>query len=460
MYNNGTTEHWSSSSVFYHIYPLGCFGAPTKNNFSSSVVPRLKEIAKWLPHLKKLHINAIYLGPVFESSAHGYDTADYFKVDRRLGDNQTLKEMVALLHKNDMRVILDGVFNHVGRDFFAFRDLQDKGVNSSYRDWFANIDFSKHSPYGDIFTYAGWNGNFDLVKLNLQNPAVPDYLIKAVDYWIENFKIDGLRIDTADCVDINFLQQLSSHCKAKQPNFWLMGEVIHGDYAHWVNVKALDSVTNYECYKGIYSSLDDKNYFEIAYSLNRQFGDNGIYKHFLPYSFVDNHDVNRLTSNLTNPKHVFPAYCLLFTIPGIPSIYYGSEWGISGCRTQNDDKALRPAIDPTTISIDPAYKDLPGYIAKLSQIRLGSSALQIGSYRQIFVGHEQFAFLRETEMERVLVIVNSSKSKTDMLISELPDSFRTAADLISGDQYHIKQGKLYLPELPPAAGNILRIELG
>ena len=448
---------WISKSVFYHIYSLGCFGAPSKNDFSSPPNPRLKEMEKWLPHLKNLHITALYLGPLFESTAHGYDTADYYQVDRRLGDNQTVRELIALLHENNINVILDGVFNHVGRDFFAFKDLLRNGQNSGFFNWFSGIDFSRQSPFGDAFAYEGWNGNFDLVKLNLQNPAVCDHLFNAVDLWMTDFQIDGLRIDAADCVDLSFLQKLTARCKTRNSDFWIMGEIIHGDYAHWVNAGAMDSVTNYECYKGLYSSHVEHNYFEIAYSLNRQFGSQGLYRNFFPYSFVDNHDVNRLLSNLTNPAHIYPAYCLLFSMPGIPSIYYGSEWGISGKRTPSDDRMLRPPLDPENIICNPDLMDLPKYIAKLIQIRHTSPALQIGSYNQVFVTSEQFAFLRESREEKILIIVNSSQQTVSLDIPISIDNSSFPVDLLTGDRFQYLNGKLSIPNLLPSSGKIIKI---
>jgi cyclomaltodextrinase len=450
-------ENWINKSVFYHIYPLGCLGAPQKNDFSAPVTPRLKELERWLPHLQDMQVNAVYLGPVFESSAHGYDTADYFRVDRRLGENQTLKELVSLFHKNGIHVILDGVFNHVGRDFFAFKDLQQQGKNSQYLDWFSGIDFNRQSSSGDAFAYHGWNNHYDLVKLNLQNRAVCDYLFSAADLWMNEFGIDGLRIDAADCIDLSFLQQLSSRCKAYRSDFWMMGEIIHGNYAHWVNCGALDSVTNYECYKGLYSSHVDHNYFEIAYSLNRQFGEQGIYRHFLPYSFVDNHDVNRLLSNLTNPAHVYPVYCLLFCIPGIPSIYYGSEWGITGKRTESDDHMLRPQLDPQHMLCNPDVSGLPETIAKLADIRRHSSALQTGSYRQVLVSDEQFAFLRENEQESILTAVNSSQQAIALDIPS-PVIHSSAVDLLTGETFEYQDGKLLIPNLLPNSGRIIRIQ--
>ncbi|MEO1255282.1 MAG: alpha-amylase family glycosyl hydrolase [Bacteroidota bacterium] len=153
-----------------------------------------------------------------------------------------------------------------------------------------------------------------------------------------------MRLDAADAISFDFFPLLKAHCRNQKSDFWLMGEVVHGDYYRWANDEMLDSTTNYEAYKGLYSSHLDCNLFEIAYSLNRQFSEDGIYKDLTLYNFVDNHDVNRLASNLKNPAHLYTIYGLLFTMPGIPSLYYGSEWGIAGKRTDQSDHMLRPTL--------------------------------------------------------------------------------------------------------------------
>jgi len=268
---------WWQDAIFYHIYPLGFCGALTRNDFRSQPVNRLQKVADWIPHLRELGVNALYLGPVFESTYHGYDTADYYRADRRLGSNADLAALSRSLHENGIRLVLDGVFNHVGRDFFAFRDVQQKGQASEFCGWFANLRFDGQSPFGDPFTYEGWSGNHDLVKLNLANPAVREHLFNAVRVWVEEFDIDGLRLDAADVLDERFLKELRKVTSVLKPDFWLMGEIVGGDYRRLANPEMLHSVTNYECYKGLYSSLVDKNYFEIAWSLNRQFGPDGLY---------------------------------------------------------------------------------------------------------------------------------------------------------------------------------------
>ncbi len=412
--------HWAFDSIFYHIYPLGFCGAPASNDFHSPAEPRLGKVFEWLDHIQSLGVNALYLGPLFESSRHGYDTVDYFWVDRRLGDNALLKELVRVCHERGIRVILDGVFNHVGRDFWAFRDVLEKGQASAYCNWFAGLSFDGRSPYNDPFTYEGWSGHHSLVKLNLHNPDVVSHLLQAVEMWIREFGIDGLRLDAADVLDYEFIRQLASFSKSLRPDFWLMGEVVHGDYNQWANAEMLDSVTNYEVYKGLYSSHADKNYFEIAYALNRQFGEQGIYRSLPLYNFADNHDVDRVASNLKESAHLYPLYGLLFCMPGVPSIYYGSEWGLEGRRTATNDQALRPSLDLGSASDHAPQPDLAAVLARLSKVRSASDALRHGDYVPLLVKAEQFGFMRRSKLERVVVLVNASAEKT-LVSLDLPE---------------------------------------
>jgi glycosidase len=409
-YNNGGIfmTNWANESVFYHIYPMGFCGAPEYNDFTSCPVNRLSKIEEWIGHMVKLGINALYLGPVFESSKHGYDTADYYTIDRRLGDNDSFRQLVEKLHQNGIRVILDGVFHHTGRDFWAFRDIRANGRNSAFCDWFDGIDFNGRSYHNDPFSYSGWNGHQDLVKLNTNNPQVRDHLLHAVETWIRDFGIDGLRLDVADSLDLGFQQTLSQYCKRLKEDFWITGEVVHGDYSRWANGKTIDSVTNYECYKGLWSSLNDNNYFEIAYALNRQFGKGGLYEHLPLYNFADNHDVNRVAFSIKKKSHLYPLYCLLMTMPGVPSLYYGSEWGLSASIQNGDDRWLRPCLDLKKVEENPPEPDLASTLSKLTAIRKSSDALKTGAYKQLFVGSDVFVFERTAGNERVIVALNSS----------------------------------------------------
>jgi len=449
---------WSKEAIFYHIYPLGFCDAPKHNDFVSKSVPRIEKVYQWITHIKYLGANSIYFGPIFESTSHGYDTSDYSLVDRRLGDNGTFSKLVNALHDNGIRVIIDGVFNHVGRDFWAFKDVLVNGQKSRYCNWFSNLDFNQKSPLNDSFNYDTWNGYYNLVKLNLHTPEVKEYIFQAVTAWIKEFDIDGLRLDCADCLDLNFLAELSCFCKGIKSDFWLLGEVLHGDYNRWANVNRLDSVTNYECYKGLFSSHNEKNYFEIAYSLNRQFGEDlGLYKNLYLYNFADNHDVNRIASTLKKSAHLYPLSALLFTMPGIPSIYYGSEWGIEGRKNETDDD-LRPELNLAMVSSNSPNKDLAKAISKFAQIRKDSSALRYGKYFQIKVMHEQFAFARMTQDECIIVIVNSSDKPACMNIGIPVEGVRVVDILNNSETFKIQKRKCYIPKIHPCWVRILKVE--
>lgn len=395
---------WIKDAVFYNIYPLGFCGAPKKND--GILTYRLDKIYDFIDHFKKLGVNAIVFNPVFESSCHGYDTIDYKKIDCRLGDNDSFKKICDTLHENGIRVLLDGVFNHVGRDFFAFKDLQQNGMSSIYCNWFHNVRFDRQSPKGDNFSYEGWAGHYDLVKLNLQNNNVTSHLLEAAEFWIDEFGIDGLRLDAADCVDLEFFKKLRTTCKNKKPDFWLYGEITNGEYNRWANDSTLDSVTNYEAYKALYSCHNDRNYFEFAHSMDREFGDYGIYKNLFLYNFVDNHDVNRIASSLRDEKLLFNIHTLLFTMPGAPSLYYGSEFGIKGTRTPHCDYDLRPCLNLGELE-NPNY-ELENHIIKLSKIRHALSALKDGKYKNENIQLEHFCFSRKNDEQSVFVLLNQS----------------------------------------------------
>ena len=392
---------WAYESVFYQIYPLGLCGAPFENDgvFSS----RILKVIGWIPHLKRLGINAVYFGPIFESDTHGYNTRDYLKVDTRLGTNEDFALVCSKLHEAGIKVVLDGVFNHVGRGFWAFKDVQHNREHSPYVNWFSRIDFNGDSPDHDGFWYEGWEGNYDLVKLNLHNPDVVSHLFYAIDQWIDQFDIDGLRLDVAYCLDKGFLNKLREHCDQKKDSFFLVGEVLHGEYGRMLKEMNIHSVTNYQCYKGLYSAFNSDNMFEIMHSLMRLFGpeDWTVCRGAHLLSFADNHDVTRLASILKNEKHLLLVYSLLFTMPGIPCIYYGSEWGTKADKSQGDP-ALRPAFD------EPVWNELAEFISRLAEIKKNSNALNYGSLRMILLNSTGCLFERRTDSERYLIAINTA----------------------------------------------------
>lgn len=433
---------WAYEGIFYQIYPIGFCGAPTAND--GKTVSRILKLKDWSSYLESLGISSILLNPIFESDNHGYDTRYYKKIDCRLGTNEDFAEVCKDLHAHNVKIVLDGVFNHVGRGFWAFKDVQEKKWDSPYKDWFC-INFDGNSCYNDGFWYEGWEGHFELVKLNLANSAVVDYLLECVKGWIDEFDIDGLRLDVAYCLDRNFMKRLRSFCQELKPDFALIGEVLFGDYNQIVNDEMLHSCTNYECYKGIYSSFNSMNMFEIAHSLNRQYGPEQwcIYRGKHLMSFVDNHDVTRIASILTNKNHLPLTYGLLLGMPGVPCIYYGSEWGEEGVKAPNNDYALRPCFE------EPKPNELTEEIKKMIHVRTGSNALCHGSYRNVVLTNHQLIFERRTDDERMLVAINASDAPFTAHNGELGG---TMTDLLTGNEIQMS-GQL---EMPPYSVQYLK----
>ena len=428
---------WAYESNFYQIYPLGFCGAPKDNDGSSAPAePGLSRFEEWIPHLLNLGMNAVYFCPIFESDRHGYDTRDYRVIDRRLGTNESFAALCAKLHENGIRVVLDGVFNHVGRGFWAFQDVLKNRESSPYRDWF-HINFSGNNGYNDGLWYEGWEGHFELVKLNLHNEDVVRHIFSCIEGWVREFDIDGLRLDVAYCLDRGFLSRLRSFCDGLKKDFFLVGEMIGGDYNQIMNDTMCHSATNYECRKGLYSSLNSMNLFEIGHSLQRQFGKEQwcLYrgKHLL--SFADNHDVTRAATILTQKEHLPLLYALLFGMPGIPCVYYGSEWGAEG-RKEDGDDALRPCFDA------PQENELTEWIGKLAGARTGSKALCNGDFTILVMTNRQLIFERSCDGERVLVAVNADSVP---YTAHFNANAGRAVDLISGKAHDFGGGS----ELPP-----------
>ncbi|MGN1115732.1 MAG: alpha-amylase family glycosyl hydrolase [Candidatus Ornithomonoglobus sp.] len=425
---------WAFKSVFYQIYPLGFCGAPFEND--GLPVNRIEKVKEWIPHIKKTGCNAIYFSPVFESDTHGYNTRDFFKIDTRLGTNDDFKSVVKELHENGIKVVLDGVFNHVGRGFWAFADVLQKRWESPYKDWF-NINFDGNSNYNDGLWYEGWEGNYDLVKLNLYNGDVVRHLLDAVKFWVDEFDIDGLRLDVAYCLAPEFLKTLRSFTEQLKPEFVLIGELLHGDYSQRVNSEMLHSCTNYQCYKGLYSSFNSMNLFEIIHSVQRLFGSESWCmcrgQHLL--NFVDNHDVTRAASIITNEKHLPLLYGLMFGMPGFPCIYYGSEFGVKGEKSQGDP-ALRPCIEK------PEETELTMFIAKLAEAFKNSDALQNGSFRSVVLQNKHCIFERKTDKQRILVAINADENPA---VCHFDAGCGLAVDLLTGKTHDFGGGS----ELPP-----------
>lgn len=407
---------WYDEAIFYHIYPLGLLDAPKQNPYAKPV-HRLCDLDPWIDHIHALNCNAIYIGPLFESVGHGYETTDYRILDSRLGTNQDLTDFVSRCHKLGIRVILDGVFNHTGRDFFAFKDLLANREASPYKDWFCNVNFGGNNEYNDGFSYENWGGYNLLVKLNQHNPAVREYICDSIRFWVKEFDIDGIRLDAADVLDFDYMHALREVANEVKPDFWLMGEVIHGDYNRWVNEGTLHSVTNYQLHKALYSGHNDHNYFEIAHTVKRLYalGENRPDGLKL-YNFVDNHDVERIYTKLQNKAHFVPVHILLYTLPGVPSIYYGSEFGIEGRKEAHSDDSLRPALSIADYADAIETNPCTRLLTALGAIRQKSTALNYGSFRELFLTNRQYAFSRDFDLESAVITVNNDDGPFTMTL--------------------------------------------
>ena len=437
---------WYNEAIFYHIYPLGLTGAPAQNDYGAPA-HRLNTLLPWIDHIQKIGCTALYIGPLFESVGHGYETTDYKKLDSRLGTNEDLTNFVAACHEKGIRVIFDGVFNHTGRDFFAFKDIQEHRERSRYVNWYCNVNFCGNTEYNDGFSYENWGGYNLLVKLNQRNPEVQNYICDVIRFWVSEFDIDGIRLDAADVLNFDFMHALRRTADEVKEDFWLMGEVIHGDYSRWVNGDTLHSVTNYALHKALYSGHNDHNYFEIAHTVKylQNMGDLDL------YNFVDNHDVERIYTKLSNKAHFAPIHILLYTLPGIPSIYYGSEFGIEGKKEKFSDASLRPALDLDNYKNAVTENPCTALIAALGKIRQATPGLRYGSYNELMLTNRQYAFARDLDNVRVIVTVNNDDNAAGM---NLPVG-NTAAYIgaLSGKRAEVQGGRINVT-IPANSGEI------
>ena len=442
---------WYDKAVFYHIYPLGLCGCAHEN----TGVPEehFDKLNEWAVHAGNIGCTAIYIGPLFESVGHGYETTDYKMVDRRLGTNDDFKKFVENCHNNGIKVVVDGVFNHTGREFFAFKDLKENRENSGYKDWYCNVNFGGNNEYNDGFSYENWGGYNLLAKLNVWNPEVKNYLFDVVRFWISEFDIDGIRLDAADVLDMGFMSELRQVTMQAKEDFWLMGEVIHGDYSRWANNDRLNSVTNYELHKGLYSGHNDHNYFEIAHTINRL---NQLAQGIKLYTFTDNHDVARIHSKLNNKEHIYDVTMLLYTVPGIPSIYYGSEFAIDGNKENGSDWNLRPCLELDDFDED---TELLNLIRRLGILKKEYRELTEGTYEQLMLTNRQFAFARKCQDSAVITALNNDEQPASF---ELPLMYSNASVQIlagpeEGAQVKVQDGKIKI-QLPADRGVILHVK--
>lgn len=323
-----TAPDWVRHAIWWHVYPLGFVGAFPAGSAPTADEHRLSRIADWLDHAVGLGASGIALGPVFESRTHGYDTTDHYRIDPRLGDEGDFDHLVSQAHRRGLRVLLDGVFNHVGAEFPRYRRALDGDEEA--RGWF-------HGRPGRFHTFEG---HPDLVTLNHRNPDVAGYVAGVMSHWLSR-GADGWRLDAAYAVPAEFWMQVLPRVRADHPDAWFVAEVIHGDYPAFVAESSVDSLTQYELWKAIWSSLNDGNFHELDWALQRH---NRFQDRFAPMTFVGNHDVTRIASRLSPVEHLPHALVVLFTVGGVPSVYAGDEFGYTGVKEDRagGDDAVRP----------------------------------------------------------------------------------------------------------------------
>ncbi len=448
---------WYDNAVFYHIYPLGLCGC-THENDGKPTPGAFCKLNEWAAHAADLGFTAIYIGPLFDSSSHGYDTVDYRLVDRRLGTNEEFADFVAKCHARGQKVVVDGVFNHVGRDFFAFRDLRQNREGSRYRDWFCDVNFWGNNEYGDGFSYGNWHGYNMLVRLNQRNPEVQQYHFDTIRFWVDEFDIDGIRLDTADVLDFGFMENMRRFTQELKPEFWLMGEVIHGDYSRWANPRMLHSVTNYELHKGLWSAHNDHNYFEVAHTMRRLAGLCGNTRLYL---FSDNHDVDRLPNKLRCKAHIRHIAILVYTLWGIPSVYYGSEFGIEGKKGQGSDWPLRPCLDLADYKDAEKTNPVTAMYAALGKLKAECPAVTDGEYKELLLTTGQYAYARVLGSEAVVAVMNNNDQPARLEFA-LPVNAENIEDLLADCpgsrelEMHVEWSRMRV-ELPANYATVLRL---
>ena len=455
---------WVKKGIIYHIYPLGFFGAPYNSRDESETVNRLEKIREYYSHFQEMGVDIIQFGPIFESVSHGYDTTDYFKIDHRLGTNELFKEVVDELHGMGIKVIVDGVFNHVGREFFSFKDVQEHKQHSSKQGWHY-IDFSQSymNPHMDGFDYKPWEGFYDLVKLNLDNHEVRDYFFNVAKYWLGEIGIDGWRLDVAYLIENHFWRDFKHACKSVKSDSVLIGEMIHGPYSQKIGQDLLDAGTGYAIYKSIFNGINEGNLWELKGVLEQSFHPQwGQNKNIALMNFLGNHDVTRIRSILKDERHVIPAFLILFTLNGFPKIYYGDEIGLTGVVIPGrSDRDVRKSMPPSTQERDPYGQSIFANIKRFIQFRKENHALVYGNLTPVWADNTKsnmIAYLRKSSQQTLLVVVSTSfetKKVKIPLWNQGLDGSQFIDLLNSSEEYWVHNNQIEI-DVPGCWGRVLK----
>jgi glycosidase len=383
---------WVRHAIWWHVYPLGFVGAFPSEHPPGPEEHRLGRLADWLDYAVGLGASGIALGPVFASRTHGYDTTDHYRIDARLGDDADFDRLVGEAHQRGLRVLLDGVFNHVGTDFPRYRQAIDGDADAA--SWFRGRPGRFHT----------FEGHGDLITLDHRNPAVVDYVADVMSHWLGR-GADGWRLDAAYAVPESFWAQVLPRVRANHPDAWFVAEVIHGDYTAFVDGSGVDSVTQYELWKAVWSSLNDGNFHELDWALQRH---NAFADTFAPLTFVGNHDVTRIASKLERPEHLAQALVLLLTIGGVPSVYAGDELGYLGVKEDRagGDDAVRPEFTAPPGEVDGPAGDVLNLHRYLIGLRRRNPWLHEARTTQLHLTNRNYVFETRRGDDVLIVALN------------------------------------------------------
>ncbi|BBE24195.1 alpha-amylase [Arthrobacter sp. MN05-02] len=392
---------WVRHVIWWHVYPLGFVGAEKTATPDPAAAHRLLDLVPWLDYALELGASGLALGPVFASETHGYDTTDYFRIDPRLGTSEDFDTLVAEAHRRGLRILLDGVFNHTGRSFAPFQDVLTDGPGATTAPWFL-LDWPDGAGPGTEPGYRDFEGHHHLVALNHDEPAVVDFVAGVMEYWLGR-GADGWRLDAAYAVPARFWAEVTTRVRSSHPEAWFVGEYIHGDYGSEVRAGGLDSATQYELWKAVWSSLNDANLFELAAALERH---NALLAGFAPLTFIGNHDVTRIASKLIDPALLPHAVAVLLTVGGTPSVYYGDEQGYRGVKEDRagGDDDVRPLFPPSPGDLSPVGRPTYQVHQELIGIRRRHPWLHRATTQVLQLSNELLVYRVEADGEAPLVV--------------------------------------------------------
>jgi len=400
-----TAPAWVEHAIWWHIYPLGFVGAFPAQDSPAPGEHRLGRVVDWLDHAVVLGTSGIALGPIFASRTHGYDTTDHYRIDPRLGDDADFDRLVDEAHRRGLRVMLDGVFNHVGTDFVRYRRAEDGDADSVA--WFRGRPGRFHT----------FEGHGELITLNHGSPQVADYVADVMAHWLDR-GADGWRLDAAYAVPEAFWARVLPRVRRSHPEAWFVAEVIHGDYVGFVEGSGVDSVTQYELWKAVWSSLNDGNFHELDWALQRH---NDFLSCFAPQTFVGNHDVTRIASRLDRSAHLAHALVLLFTTGGVPTIYAGDELGYRGVKEERigGDDAVRPEFGSPPEQLDEANREVLTLHQYLIGLRRRHPWLHDATTSALYLQNTGYAYQTRHGDDALIVALNIDDSPLPLSVAEL-----------------------------------------